>query len=649
MRPISLYDKPAHAPGEAPAALRVAYDVASYDAHTTGKFNPRLGIEYTVTVDETSTTYRPLNIQQEKAGTNPAVGAEVGIAYNMPNTAGDAWYSGKWVIGKWNHVELQFDFVNNTTEVYINNEKVGVQKAPQITFEQLDNITTWAIKRESTDDNWIYYDNITVDQLPAGKEIPSVVKANLTVVPEKTDMKAGTELTLTTNVSDSQSRAVSMVEYFANEVSIGSSSDSENNYQITWPLALGEQKIKAVVTNENGDTGFDAKTVTGWADVYSITPAAAEHGTYTVSETADIVAGSTITVTAAPETGYEVKRMYYGETEVSFTGNVGTFEMPAENIELVVEIGLINYSLGAAVHGGTITFTEGEKTTGTMGETVTFSLTPEENMELKAVKAYSGNTMLEVTETGGVYSFTMPAGNVQVSVLYTNPTAGETDYLNLDFEDAVLENNKVITTDWSDAQLYEVGLSSTGAQIKTDNTKWLFSDRKTKRVFTMALDEPVVNTANNKVYVDFRHRKINFDNNTDGDTEFHLKDADGNVILTLFGKNSGGFPQKPQLKIGETMYETDNAVYDGWEAVKANAAGQRWYCYRAIIDFTTNTIEFLVGSDFENMTAFSSENATYTFETGTNIKQFDNRKITGGGDTPGGYGIDDVRIYTKEN
>lgn len=234
--------------------------------------------------------------------------------------------------------------------------------------------------------------------------------------------------------------------------------------------------------------------------------------------------------------------------------------------------------------------------------------------------------------------------------MYTNPTAGETDYLNLDFEDAILENNKVITTDWSDAQLYEVGMSSlSSVQIKTDNTKWLFSERKTKRVFTMALDEPVVNTADNKVYVDFRHRKINFDNNTDGDTEFHLKDADGNVVMTLFGKNSGGFPQKPQLKIGETMYETDNAVYDGWEAVKANAAGQRWYCYRAIIDFTTNTIEFLVGSDFENMTAFSSENATYAFETGTNIKQFDNQKITGGGDTPGGYGIDDVRIYTKEN
>ena len=105
-------------------------------------------------------------------------------------------------------------------------------------------------------------------------------------------------------------------------------------------------------------TGYKYISLTGFSSAvptYTVTKAAAANGTVAVDfETS--VAGESITVTATPDSGYEVDAVTVtdadsGNVAVSGTGNVRTFTMPAKNVTVAVTFA----EIGAAPTPGPVT------------------------------------------------------------------------------------------------------------------------------------------------------------------------------------------------------------------------------------------------------------------------------------------------------
>ena len=181
------------------------------------------------------------------------------------------------------------------------------------------------------------------------------------------------------------------------------------------------------------------------AETYSITKADTQNGSYSVTvngeEAETAVAGATVTITATPDTGYEVdgtpvvsvttdwgranaRAMTRGEipTETGIEVTAGeaagtwTFTMPNDDVTISVYFKKSNYALSFAdgIENGVVTVAEG-KTTAQMGDEVILNNTPAEGYELDAysVKDAAGNA---VTVTNG--KFTMPASAVTISATF---------------------------------------------------------------------------------------------------------------------------------------------------------------------------------------------------------------------------------------
>ena len=138
--------------------------------------------------------------------------------------------------------------------------------------------------------------------------------------------------------------------------------DGSENYTITstvWSpndatFAYGKEYTATVTFTPNtgyifvieGDAGdgtsytrtyeFEALT----EPTFTITKGAETNGTFTVSPEGPAAAGTEITVTATPAEHYVVDTMTYtgsgAAQDISFTGNTGTFNMPAENVTVNV-------------------------------------------------------------------------------------------------------------------------------------------------------------------------------------------------------------------------------------------------------------------------------------------------------------------------
>ena len=181
------------------------------------------------------------------------------------------------------------------------------------------------------------------------------------------------------------------------------------------------------------------------AETYSITKADTQNGSYSVTvngeEAETAVAGATVTITATPDTGYEVdgtpvvsvttdwgranaRAMTRGEipTETGIEVTAGeaagtwTFTMPNDDVTISVYFKKSNYALSFAdgIENGVVTVAEG-KTTAQMGDEVILNNTPAEGYELDAysVKDAASNA---VTVTNG--KFTMPASAVTISATF---------------------------------------------------------------------------------------------------------------------------------------------------------------------------------------------------------------------------------------
>ena len=140
----------------------------------------------------------------------------------------------------------------------------------------------------------------------------------------------------------------------------------------------------------------------------------------TVSSTTE---NATVTLTANPATGYELSTITVekanGDTvTVSGSGNTRTFTMPAESVTVSATFTQINYTvtLGSYANG----LINSSKTNNVhYGDQITLTAYPSSGYQLSTLTVTNGSSSVNVSGTGDIRTFTMPAGNVTVNASFT--------------------------------------------------------------------------------------------------------------------------------------------------------------------------------------------------------------------------------------
>lgn len=136
------------------------------------------------------------------------------------------------------------------------------------------------------------------------------------------------------------------------------------------------------------------------------------NGSFVVASSA--VPTSTVTVTATPDAGYKVARMYYnssrisGDVEVEFDGS---FTMPNKNIIVYVEFEPVQTQFTitkAATTNGSFT----APSSATQGETVNVTFTPDDGYVLGSAYYIVNGVSTQISATN---SFIMPSGNTTIT------------------------------------------------------------------------------------------------------------------------------------------------------------------------------------------------------------------------------------------
>ena len=167
---------------------------------------------------------------------------------------------------------------------------------------------------------------------------------------------------------------------------------------------------------------------TTYVGEYAVNTAATTNGTVSVPATAKY--GQTVTVTATAFEGYvlDTLTVQQGETEVTVTDN--KFTMPAANVTVtatfkVVEATPTTYTVTIAesIENGTVT---ADPTSAEADATITLTVTPAEGYEIDTV-SYNDGADHTIAPVEGLYSFTMPAGDVTVTATFKIPVCTCTD------------------------------------------------------------------------------------------------------------------------------------------------------------------------------------------------------------------------------
>jgi hypothetical protein len=154
---------------------------------------------------------------------------------------------------------------------------------------------------------------------------------------------------------------------------------------------------------------------------YAISYNDPSNGSFTTKPTS-ANSGSTVTVVATPNTGYQLSTFTVTNSSTSATistsgsGNTKTFTMPSANVSISATFSQVNYTITKSASNCTIT----APATATYGSTVNFTVAPDTNCAIKSVTVKQGTSNVSTTKTGeGAYSFTMPAGNVTITATCT--------------------------------------------------------------------------------------------------------------------------------------------------------------------------------------------------------------------------------------
>lgn len=159
-----------------------------------------------------------------------------------------------------------------------------------------------------------------------------------------------------------------------------------------------------------------AVTVTAtWSNRFTVTLAASPGGTLSANKvTAN--AGETVTITATPDTGYQLASLSAKRTgtstSVTITNN--SFTMPASGVTVTPVWSKINYTVTvSSATGGSVT---ASKSTANYGDNITLTISPNTGYQLSSISAMKTGTSTAVTITNN--AFTMPASGVTVTPVF---------------------------------------------------------------------------------------------------------------------------------------------------------------------------------------------------------------------------------------
>ena len=156
---------------------------------------------------------------------------------------------------------------------------------------------------------------------------------------------------------------------------------------------------------------------------YTVTCASTNNGSVTVQPTT-AHAGDTIMVTVNPDEGYELAslkyRANYTRYDINQANGVYSFAMPTSNVTVEATFRAIDYTVTVSdsMINGTVT---ADRETAHIGDTVNLTVTPDPFYSLD-VLTYTpeGGEPVQIPETEGAYSFTMPAANVTVEATFVS-------------------------------------------------------------------------------------------------------------------------------------------------------------------------------------------------------------------------------------
>ena len=227
--------------------------------------------------------------------------------------------------------------------------------------------------------------------------------------------------------------------------------ETNTTYTIaTTTMGMNDTQYRCVVENDIGKVTSDAATLTVTAiPTYSITVETDGNGTAFASP-ASAPEGTTITLTATPNSGYHFDRWEVVSGNITITNN--TFTMPAEPV--TVKAVFDRDSSGGAHHpdAGSTTTTSSDRyeietpsdvengsvkvspSKAEKGDTVTVTVTPDDGYALDKLAVYDEDgDKLDLNDKGdGKFTFQMPKGDVSIEVSFapienTTPKADFSD------------------------------------------------------------------------------------------------------------------------------------------------------------------------------------------------------------------------------
>ena len=121
-----------------------------------------------------------------------------------------------------------------------------------------------------------------------------------------------------------------------------------------------------------------------------------------------------IEFTVEPNTDYRLIEVKVNNETLQAQGGKYIFAMPAENVTIDVTYSQL-FDISVSSEHGTVSITD-NKTQAIANENVSFTITPEENYRIESVSINNGD--VEYTQDENTYSFTMPAGDVAIAIVY---------------------------------------------------------------------------------------------------------------------------------------------------------------------------------------------------------------------------------------
>ncbi|MGN0683074.1 MAG: InlB B-repeat-containing protein, partial [Oscillospiraceae bacterium] len=301
--------------------------------------------------------------------------------------------------------------------------------------------------------------DITVTPTFARKTVDHIM-----ITPKSTQIKQGTSGNFTAAIyaddntdltdvyKDSISWSIEIANSGTKETGTAITPDSTDKNKAMLAVASAQLKDNAITVKATiGEkVGTSTVTVTD-ADVYAITIADAVKD-YVSTDHSTAAANTTITISLIEKNGYRVKD---GTLKVTKSGNTAvtvinnTFTMPTEAVTITAELEKINYTIETSATNGTITVTDG-KTSANVSDEIRFTVSPSTGYQLKDASIKVNDGAVSVSESGGTYTFTMPAENVTITAEFE----AQTYTVTYNKDDGTIENESNYTS-----YTYGVGLT----------------------------------------------------------------------------------------------------------------------------------------------------------------------------------------------